>query len=401
MHRLAAAALALVLVAAACGGDGDDETSADTSPPTSAAPTTAATTSAPATTAAPEPAATEPPATTAATTTAPSTTTSTTTAPTPTIALPDVTTIVGETELGAGFVLGASLAAPVVWIAAPVDGTDVVGCEGLPAETLWAQATDGSTREAALPEDPDLVGVSDVRPLLDGRVLLIRACEGFLVDAWLGTDDGTGVVRDVEQLELSDSAVFSTIRVGSDRVTFVEGDPFGATGGSLIELDLASGARNVLVDGDIRDAVALSTGNLVYRTSTELFVSGFSLGTFPETGPFSFTFEPDLGNENVAVSLADGLAVYVGSEDELIAVLAEDVAVLDWHPSGEAVLVNGPFDAEEPAPPRIVLLDGTTVPLPVTADVVNGAFTGDGLAVVMSTFADDGEIVTTAYAFAG
>ncbi len=397
MRRLTTLTVAVALLVAACGsGDDDAET------PTSTTSATAAeTTEASATSAAPTTVTT--PSTSAPATTAPETTTSTTAVPDAPVALPDLTTIVDESDLGPGFVLGTSQVAPVAWIAAPSPGPESLGCEGLPADALWAQSLDDGSRTPALPDDPDLLGISEVRARPDGQVLLISACEGFFVDAWLGTDDGAGLIRDVEQLDLPDLTLFPTVRLVDDRLTYVEADPFGSTGGALIELDLASGTRTTLVDGDIWNGVGLTTGNLVYRTSTELFVSGFSLGTFPEADPFSFTFEPDQRLENVAVSLTDGLAVYAGADDELLPVLGEDVAVLAWHPSSQALLVNGPATDEGAAPPRIVLLDGTAIPLPVDGDVVGGAFTADGRSVVLTTFlgGETIDLVSRAITFAG
>ncbi len=400
MRRFAVLTLAVTLLGAACGSDDDDGTTeATTAPETSAAATES--TEAPATTAAPT--TVTPPPTTTPPTTTPETTTSTTAPPAARIPLPDLTTIVDESVLGEGFVLGASRTAPVAWLAAPADGPEVLGCEGLPAEALWAQTIDSDTRVPALPDDPDLVGINELVAYPDGRVLLVRACEGLFVDAWVGTDDGGGLIRDVEQLDLPDMTLFSTIRLGPDRLTYVEADPFGSTGGALVELDLATGTRTTLIDADVWDAVDLATGNLVYRTGTELFVDGFSLGSFPATGPFSFTFEPDQRLENVAVSVAGGLSVYVGTDDELLPVLGEDVAVLDWHPSGQALLVNGPFDPDAPTPPRMVLLDGTAIPLPVDGDVVGGAFTADGRSVVLTGFlgGETTDLVSRAFTFAG
>lgn len=390
--------LALALVAAACGSGEDDTASTTTGAPTTTAAvatTTAPTTEAPATTVTALTATTPP-------TTSPETTTSTTTAPAPAAALPDLTTIVDDVELGVGFVLATSPVAPVAWVLAPSDGAEVLGCEGVPAEPLWAQAVDGSTRTPALPDDPELVGIGEVAAHPDGRVLLVRACEGFLVDAWIGEAGPDGVIGEVTRLDLPDTTLFSTIRLTQSGVTYVDRDQFGTSDGALVELDLGSGTRSELVTGDIWDGAGLTTGSTLYRTGTELFVDGFSLGTFPEAGPFTFDFEPDRRGENVAVDTSTGLAAYLGAVDELTPLLDEEVAVLDWHPSGEAVLVNGPIIAGEPTPPRVVLLDGTTIPLPVTGEIVGGTFTSDGRTVILTSFVggETIELQTEALTFA-
>lgn len=397
MLRPVTVVLSLALAVAACSSDGGDESVAvATSAPTTVVPTTTPPTTAASTTTAAPPTVTT--ATTAPTTsTAPTTTPVTAAGP---VTLPDLTTIVEQTELGAGFVLDGVPGAASVWMIAPPDGPEVLGCEGVPAGALWAQPTAGDDRTAALPDQPDLLGISRTVTTADGRAVLVRACEGFFTDAWIGTADPSGTVADVDPLVLPTTTLFTTIRLTPDGVTYVDREPFGSIEGTLVSLDGTTGDSRELLTGDVWDGVVLATGSLVYRTGTELFVDGFSLGTFPETGAFGITFEPGPRGGNVAVGVGGRLAVYVGADDELVTVLDDEVAVLDWHPSGEALLVNGPFDPEQPTPPQIVLLDGTTIPLPVGGDVVDAAFSGDGLTVAVSAVAESGEVTTTAFTFA-
>ena len=385
--RALAVAASLAVLAGACGA-GDDGSAATTAPPVASVPSSIATTAPPATvppdTTAPP--ATAPPATAPTTTVAPETTTSTSVAPAAPVALPDVATVIDDVDLGAGFVLGTSPVAPVAWVLAPGDGPEAPGCEGLPAEALWAQPLDGSARTPALPDVPDRVGITTVPAHPDGRVLLVRACEGLFVDAHVGTADGDGAIRDVEPVDLPDSTLFSTIRLTPGGVTYVDRDQFDGTDGTLVELDVETGTTNVLLSGDVWDGVGLASGSLLHRTSTELFVDGFSLGTFPEAGPFAFDLELSDDGLDVATTTATGIAAYLGADDELGSLLDEEVAVLDWHPSGEAVLVNGPVTDEGTTPPRVVLLDGTTIPVEVGADAVGAAFSADGTSVVITNF---------------
>jgi hypothetical protein len=269
------------------------------------------------------------------------------------------------------------------------------GCEGQPEPVMFrmSTATDGSARQPVLVDGATIRGAVVRGP--DGRVALVKACEEFVSDVWVGAETADGTLADLHRVPLdAGQGVLAGFGWSDDGSHLLAGrnDLTQAMPAEVVSIDPATGVITDLFALDGAEAKAVTRvaelpdstlvvagfGEVVLRDRTGASLArakgaGFTLGTGPSFAVYG-----------------DGIIVLVSGIPHTVVHHRDGITVgtAEFSPDGEAIVYTaGPEGVES------VFVIGLTDEGPTTVSGPPGRyfrplFTGDGGAVAFNRQVD-------------
>ena len=288
-------------------------------------------------------------------------------------------------HLGPGQVVGVSADGTAGLVFAEDRTANRLGCEGTPAQFLWAVPLDGDERERAI-EGPVQPGNSELVRGPEGRIALVERCEEFLSGIYTATEQEGGRLSDVTAVKIpaTDAApdVTWSRKDGSLIAIVFQFEPNRA-GRHLVRLDPVSGRTEQLeVVPDAVRAVELADGKLVIAHVSER-------GSAITAGPREFNldaFDLAVAPDGTTVAVAGTAGLYLLGPGEPRKLADGPVYTVTWSADGEAVAFTG-----TPASGRrrrqdvsVATLDGRVTQVAGDAAFSSAWFTTDGRHLVFS-----------------
>lgn len=275
-----------------------------------------------------------------------------------------------EQDLGRGMVAGVSADGSAALVAAEDPEAGEIGCEGMPADFLFAAPLDGSARRRAIPGSEPVSGAV-LRSPDTSRLAIVSACEEFLSGVHVATEQAGGTLVDVAPIDpevVGD--LVSRLSWSSDGKSLL-----GVVSGTwdVVRVDVATGRRETLLAGaDSLQAAQLADGTLVVLSRSSTLRVG---AQEHDVSAFGIAVSPD--GRQVAAHGAGGLfLVAPGGSPRQVA--AGSVGAVAWAPDGAALtyVSDGAL--------RVVTTDGTITEILPSGAVTPGFFTPDGSALVFT-----------------
>ena len=275
-----------------------------------------------------------------------------------------------EQDLGRGMVAGISADGSAALVAAEDPEAGETGCEGMPADLLFAAPLDGSARRRAIPGSEPVSGAI-LRGPDPSRLAIVSACEEFLSGVHVATEQAGGILVDVAPIDpRAVGDLVSRLSWSSDGRSLL-----GVVSGTwdVVRVDVATGRREtVLADADSLQAAELADGTLVALSRSSTLRVGAEEHDVPA---FGIAVSPD--GRQVAAHGEGGLFL-VASGGSPRRVATGPVGAVAWASDGAALAYVGGGAL------RVVTTDGTVTEILPSGAVTPGFFTPDGSALVFT-----------------
>ncbi|MEA2973708.1 MAG: hypothetical protein QOG82_2166 [Actinomycetota bacterium] len=296
--------------------------------------------------------------------------------------------------LGTGYLGRSSPDGTALYVEAVDAGLSRPGCEGLPEPVMFGAPVDGGARQAVLVDGATIRGTVIRGP--EGRVALVKGCEAFVSDVWVGTEAADGTLAGVAPVPLAPDhgplAGFGWSDDGSHLLAGHNGLTPSAVA-AVVSIDPATGEETKLFSLEgaaargVSQVAELPDGTYVVAGGGEVVLwdhttgaslarakgAGFALGTGPSFAVYG-----------------DGIIVLVSGMPHTVVHHQDGVTVgtAQFSPDGEAIVYTAGAEGVES-----VFVIGLTDAVPTLVAGPPGryfrtVFTGDGQAVAFNRQAD-------------